>query len=712
MKLRSLLPTTNQAVKATCALATTLVAATQTQRIFSSEFHVLPMLGVMIACGLGALIVASFHWAARAVGYVSFALVSVVIAVAGADGVVGSDTGRALAHGLGDAMSAVWPSPALPSAVGALAGLASLAAMLAVDFAMHHIAIAALLPSLSLFGMTALLASEAGPPSSLILVVYALTALALLRAQSSMRFSSTRLSLFGAVILILASVPLVLKSYADAKRYNPRESISGPALPDTGISPLARLDEWRTRAPADVVLRSTSPKAQRWRLVGLTRYDGRTWMPSDDYRRTSEKVVDVAPQVVTEKVSVTLGNIDSVWLPSPNGAVRISEPVRVDSGLSAFLASDRPLPGQKYDLVVAPSNVTPVQLAGARAGAPTSPFIAGGEPKPKLLELATTITAGAQTDYERAQRIASYLQGKYFLDDGSPAGHSMVVEELFLLNSHRGRDEQFVAAYGILAAAIGLPVRIAVGFETSADPAGTGTVALSSAATAWPEVNFQNFGWVPFDPIPDSSAIAPNDTGPGGLAPVDEENNAPPPSTLALPPDTLPTTATNDATDSTQASGGGVSLMKVAGFAAFGLLLVAPIAYVLGVLLLKRRRRARRELAPDPRERAIGAFRTGVDILVDLGVSAPASKTDRELVSMGARTLSHTSADLMPVAELATEAVFRPHQMSGSSMKSWQQLDEFERKSREEIGPLRYWRARLSTRSLRRGLSETPPKVD
>ena len=702
MKLHRLgLPTANLALRALCAWAITVVVAQQSRNVFAHGLRIWLLIGSMTVCSLIAFVLIGQHWIIRMTTYALLAVGGVSVAVVGADGRAGPDTARALVRGLGDVLSAVWPAPLFPAGVGALSGLACLTAMLAVDLSTHKIAITGMLPSLGLLGLLALLAAPAGPPSEWMIGAYALGALALLRSQSSMRFSSTRLSLFGLLTLALAAVPVLFSSLATAERYDPRGSFKTASLPDIGISPLARLDEWRTRTPADAVLTSDLATATRWRLVGLTRYDGRTWMPAEDFRRSSDEIGPISQAVATTKVSVTLGDLDSFWYPAPQGTLNISLPVRIDGGISGFLADDRPAQGTTYSLVIEPTEVTPAQLSGARAAHAETPFINGVQLSPTLLQLATTATAGAQTDYERAERIASYLRKQFTLDDASPAGHSMVVEELFLLRTKRGRDEQFVSAYGLLAAAVGLPVRIAVGFTTIAKADGSGSVALSDGAIAWPEVNFEGFGWVPFDPIPSSEDVSNPDRGTGVIAPIADDASVPPPSTTPTSSDSLPTNQPPETIDTAAATDSGTSVRQMLVGASLGLALLIPLTYVAIVLWIKRKRRAARLAAEDPRDRAIGAFRTGVDTLVDLGSSAPASMTDRELVSLGAHTVGGIVRELEPMARLATEAVFRPQPLSASSVKSWQQLAEFERLSAEEVGRFRFWRSRLSMRSLR-----------
>ena len=59
--------------------------------------------------------------------------------------------------------------------------------------------------------------------------------------------------------------------------------------------------------------------------------------------------------------------------------------------------------------------------------------------------------------------------------------------------------EQFAGAYAVMARAIGLPTRVAVGFTTGEDAGGGQYEVRDANAHAWPEVYFTSLGWLPFE---------------------------------------------------------------------------------------------------------------------------------------------------------------------------------------------------------------------
>lgn len=702
------LPWGRRVAVAVFAGATVALVMEQSSRIFTKDHDVLPSIGAVAAAAVLALVMSSAPALVRAVTILVAATCGAAAAIMAVGGELPADLVRAPAHGINDLVSAVWPSPPIAAGVGALVLLGGIAAGLAVDLAIRRNPVSALLPSLAMIGCVAMLSAPAGPPPTWSLAAYAVATLGVLGARTfAYRSSITTLS--AAVVVVVAiGVPVVFGGQLEAERFDPRLAVTPPATPQGGISPLARLDEWRSRTPAEVVFATSSPTPARWRLVGLTRYDGRTWLPADDYRRAGSELAVEDTGLPVVSVSVSVGSLDAAWLPTFDRTLSVSRAVRVDDGRSGLLADEPPASGTSYDLRIQPSAVGPAQLANAQmADATARPFSDGFVPSPQIAELATSITAGARTDYERAEAIASYLRDDFVLDVDSPPGHSIAVLDLFIDRSRRGRDEQFVATYALLAATIGLPVRVAVGFETVTNPdsaAGIGaTIARSDRAIAWPEVEFVDFGWVAFDPVPSTTNTGAPALGDGAIAPTDEQTDEEPPTTAATTTQTtLPDTSDDDiavADPSSAVSGTAVGVAIGMIGAALG-----ALAYLGMVVWLKARKRRRRRTAPDPRDRAVGAFISSIEVMIDLGLPAPRAATNSELVQRGAVAVGESAKILMPVAALATEALYSTATVSTERADdAWSSTERFEHEAAERMGRIRAIRAKASLRSLRRG---------
>ncbi|MGD9703672.1 MAG: DUF3488 and transglutaminase-like domain-containing protein [Acidimicrobiia bacterium] len=705
---------------ALAALGAGLVALAghQFERIFEATFEPWPITLVPVGAVLIGALFDRRVPKIRLVAQIAMVVAITVLVIRREGGEFPGDLPRAALRGLTSTLAARWPVPVDAIAVGGVAFIVAVAAAVAVELALaRRFSVAVLFPSIVLLVIGALLAAPAGPPSPRVLIAYSVLAMLVLRLAALTRSelphhargntgeverrSRVTMAILGTAAILVGLIPAALGSaLEDGNRFEPRDRLPEEIVGQDEISPLARIDEWRTRNPADVVFSTSSAATTRWRLVAMPRYDGRSWMPADDYRRSSRELRVPTPDAPSSVVDVVVGDLDARWLPAPDRVLGVSQPVLVDSSLGSLLVEESPAPGTEYSLTVEPFDITAAQLSGAAAAEADEVFVGGFELPPSLQELASTITAGATTPYERALRIASHLRDEYRLRNDSPAGHSINVLEVFLESSKTGRDEQFVAAYGLLAAAVGLPVRVAIGFDVVV--AGDGGRAMSDRVRVWPEVEFEGIGWVAFDPVPNREAEETSG-GTEAVAPVNEQQEPVPPTTAAVPVTSTPPVSTSELEDL------GLSIPPVVGRAALGLgaAVVALICYVIVVLRLKSSRRLRRRYSTSSETRVTGAFRSGVDVLIDLGATAPTSKTDRELVAAGVTQLGGSAEELAPVAGFATQAVYdEPEPDDELAEDAWDALSAFEERAVSELGWWRVARAKLSLRSFRRGLPD------
>lgn len=122
--------------------------------------------------------------------------------------------------------------------------------------------------------------------------------------------------------------------------------------------------------------------------------------------------------------------------------------------------------------------------------------------EPQVYQIAREITAGAQSDFDRAAALCQYLQRgfPYTLDQNTPpAGRDFV--SWFLLEEKRGYCTSFASALAVLARAAGLPARYIEGYAAEPDSDGVARVTQQDGH-AWTEIYFPGFGWLPFDATP------------------------------------------------------------------------------------------------------------------------------------------------------------------------------------------------------------------
>jgi transglutaminase-like putative cysteine protease len=124
-----------------------------------------------------------------------------------------------------------------------------------------------------------------------------------------------------------------------------------------------------------------------------------------------------------------------------------------------------------------------------------------------LAEYARRTVADARTPFEKAVAIEEVVRAGRVPDAEAPVGSSYARLENFLFGAqgssgaNEGTAEQFASAYAVLARAVGLPTRVVVGFQPVVPGPDGVAVVRGVDATAWPEVYFTGWGWVPFDPV-------------------------------------------------------------------------------------------------------------------------------------------------------------------------------------------------------------------
>ncbi len=121
----------------------------------------------------------------------------------------------------------------------------------------------------------------------------------------------------------------------------------------------------------------------------------------------------------------------------------------------------------------------------------------------RVIELATTITAGKTTTLERVRAVHSYLQRgyRYTLQMKSNPGQEPL--DHFLFDRKAGHCEYFSSAMAILLRAAGVPTRNVNGFLGGEwNEFGSYLAVRSGDAHSWVEVWFEGIGWVTWDPTP------------------------------------------------------------------------------------------------------------------------------------------------------------------------------------------------------------------
>ncbi len=377
---------------------------------------------------------------------------------------------------------------------------------------------------------------------------------------------------------------------------------------------------------------------RRLRLAVLPDYDGITWRVGATYRNAG-RVLPSAPvlpggRIEQVRQEITVGELSGRLLPAvptPTGV----EGARVayDPGTGTVIRPEGLTPGLRYTvtsaLQVPDLNLLPA--ADVPSGPEVARFLTVGAGVPEQIQrLAEQLADGNGAPYDRATAIEQFLAEHYRKVTDAPSGHAYPNLSFFLFGprdqgGQRGTSEQFAAAFAVLGRLSGLPTRVVVGFRP---PAGGGPVT-GADAYAWPEVLFDELGWVPFDPLPQSEQEP---------RPVEEDfrprPETPPPSSDAPPPSDEPT-ASAPPTVLAAAPGAGPSTVAVAGGVSATVLLLAGAAVATIVVLRRSQRRVRLTGGP-PEQRIAGAWLEFTDALRLAGRPAPPHLAATEVAAYAA----------------------------------------------------------------------------
>jgi transglutaminase-like putative cysteine protease len=645
---------------------------------------------VTIAAGL---IMAIFVRAKRPARFaIAFGLVLVasILMSLGSGGSLG-DGVLSPVRGIRQLLESRWPVPPGGASIALVGMLAATSGVLTVLARGTRLAgPAALAPGTVVVASAALLGAASGAPTVPYIAALVATGAATLAFASPTRVLAMSRVTVG-VIAVLTLIPLAFGLWLESNRFEPRDrQITQVNRLDDGVSPLTLADELRAEVPARTLFTTTGHPVPRWRLASLDHFDGRVWAPAAAAQRAQGRLVrrSQSSKLGARSTEVAMVDLGSNFIPTPAGSVtELSLKSQTNNDLSTFV-SDRFLAAPTKYKVSGTDQADPSGLDPLAKATPVErPPLVGYQISKPVRELAERITAGVGSDGARATALADYLRTRYERDDEAPAGHSAALLETFLLNTKRGREEQFVGSYGLLATAVGLPVRLVVGFESPTSD----TTITTAMAHAWPEVPFDGAGWTRMNPTPPQAGPPPGGVGEGGGSRTVDQ--APPKVTPPPPEPPVTDPEVTDPPPRPVVTARSLSILMLVG---------VPLIW-LAVVVVSKRKRRRRRIAGEPREQIIGAFDEVADIMLDRGVAVPLSATDRELVRVGARDDEERTL-LSPLASLSTEAVYSNHTFDDEQAQSAVTiLRNFE--SGERQLKVSYLRSTFTAKSLRRGRS-------
>ena len=471
------------------------------------------------------------------------------------------------------------------------------------------------------------------------------------------------------------------------------------SLNDTDQTPVLRYTTTGfTRPPLRVLATSYYSRGQ-WQEAG-TNQGPTDPMPLPPASQRRDYVITVtgntlsAPRVAAPFPVVAVSMPGTRWRIDP-----ITRDVRVDTAVA--------------DYRVTYANIAPNAAQLRESGTPDSPDITDDDltipdrSRALIERWSTQVTAGADNPLDKAIAIQNHLRDTsrytYTLDLGEPlrdeAGRLLEPIENFY-RTRRGYCVQFATAMIMMARAQGIPARMAIGFLPGTR-SGDEYVVKASDAHAWPELYFQGYGWLRFEPTPGARSGTPppyavlgaGSGGTGGGRSVDDTQTG---STATARPSRTTTTAVAAAPvqpSFTDTLASVFSLRNVVIVLAVVVGLLAAFVMPLTAWLLRVRRRRAAVTRQDLIEAEWDALTSH---LGDLGLTAPQGVTLRQLreryVTEGHLDPEDATAMGRVTATLEKSRYDRPERTTPQEAV---RLHSDIRSIRRTIGRTRAWQTRL-----------------
>ncbi len=440
---------------------------------------------------------------------------------------------------------------------------------------------------------------------------------------------------------------LMIPRYSGIARQHSGVGGSGSA---TVIEPVVTLAQQLHSSVNEPLLTVHTSTPEYLRLTALEHFDGATFTLGSLSAGANAKVSRGLPAVApgrTQRVEATIDVMPALrerYLPVPYQPTKVD--VTGDWRLAGrnftIFSAQTDTSNQHYTVTSQVADPTPESLrAQSAADNLLPPDVAPSIEVPADLpvavrERAQGLTDRYATEYDKAAAIQEYLRGPLFHYDlnGAPTGNDALSEFLFV--SHTGYCEQFAGAMAVLARAVGIPARVAVGFTPGLKQPDGSWQVTNHDAHSWPELWFPQAGWVRFEPTPrDASTNPPPYTVP---APGSGVTNGQTPTPSAAPRSAAAPSAEPSSTGAAQAapvggSGGGHGGSSAAtlGWSLGVLVLLALLLTPAALRRMRRRRRLTRPAGPGSLWAEI------LDTAVDLGLPPSPNLSPRRLVQLWSR---------------------------------------------------------------------------
>ena len=420
-----------------------------------------------------------------------------------------------------------------------------------------------------------------------------------------------------------------------------------------------------------------------WRAAALPEFDGDQWtLPETILEDVDGQLNAATPGSVGNQQLTTILGLEGALVPAAAEPILAEGPGLGFNALTYTLVKttselDR---GDTYAIDSQMPRFNADALRAASTGSPPDPvFLELPDDLPQVVgATAEEVTAGETTAFDQMVVLQDWFRTEFTYSTDIPDGHGNSAIETFL-DDRVGYCEQFAGTFAAMARALGIPARVAVGF-TQGQLQDDGTyLVLGRNAHAWPEVWFDGYGWVPFEPTPGRgmpgaeahTGVPPQQAGdpPPATTTTTTTTTAPAPTTTVAgqaqvpPPPPAATTTTTTTPPNQQAS------QSAAEGSSFPWLIVLGVVAVVVLLIalpeiVRRWRRRRRAPITDPAHALLELWDRALRALAAIGFRSDPALTPIEVSERAAVAFPAVGDPLHSLAVVATVASYAPQRRS------------------------------------------------
>jgi transglutaminase-like putative cysteine protease len=313
------------------------------------------------------------------------------------------------------------------------------------------------------------------------------------------------------------------------------QGIGGPLRLSTDLDMRSSL---AARSDRPLLRYATSdPGVGPLRMYTMTDFDGAQWRrgpePPRDALDPAEGLLwptDPTPALTPRdedaegrsptRMSIEVGDLDQDRLPVPTDprSIEVSGRWLYDAVRDEVVSPGAGTRGLSYLVEITSRDLSAEVLAQDSAGTSAMPPDSPALQVPatpfadEIAAVAAEVTSGAGTAYDQALALQTYLRDastfRYDPQVPEPVTEDAVYD---FLTARTGYCVQFATTMAVMARSLGIPARLAVGFlpgRPDGEVRGE-YVVTARQSHAWPELYFDDAGWVRFEPTPAVQTGAP-----------------------------------------------------------------------------------------------------------------------------------------------------------------------------------------------------------